>query len=131
MCVITDSCLDSDNIEEIGFFFYNTFLIARKTKMQVSLKGKMKKDNHNRKKKMNSGTIIMLALFPSIHHFVLFLVDIHDCSPHRKKKSFPIKFTHFISPPADVYIPVTQNLTRRHTDVQFEENKRHTSTPSR
>lgn len=50
--------------------------------MQVSLKGKMKKDNHNRKKKMNSGTIITLA---SIHHFVLFLVDIHDCSPHRKK----------------------------------------------
>lgn len=64
MCVITDSCLDSDNIEEIVFcfIFYKTFLIARKTKMQVSLKEKMEKDNHNSGKKMNSGTIITLSL---------------------------------------------------------------------
>lgn len=81
--------------------------------MQVSLKGKMKKDNHNRKKKMNSGTIITLA---SIHHFVLFLVDIHDCSPHRKKKVFQLN-SHISSHHQQMFTSPLHKIS--HADTQM------------
>lgn len=90
--------------------------------MQVSLKGKMKKDNHNRKKKMNAGTIITLALSPSIHHFVLFFVDIHDCSPHRKKKKVYQLNAHISSHHQQMFTSPLHKIS--HADTQMYSLKR-------